>query len=79
MNPDFRQPLRDKLITFICNHLCYIQLTQTDRRMISLIIFSTLMRCKLFEAYHATPVAGHMGVYKMLHRLCLCFFWPKMQ
>lgn len=26
---------------------------------------------------HATPVDGHMGVYKTLHRFRLRFLWPR--
>ena len=28
---------------------------------------------------HASPVAGHMGEYKTLHRIRLRLFWPRMR
>ena len=31
----------------------------------------------VFSAYHASPSAGHMGIYKTLHRIRLRFFWPR--
>lgn len=79
VDPAFCQPLRDELIIFVRNRLCYIQPTQTERHAISLIVTPSSMRRKLFDAYHATPIAGHMGVYKTLHWLRLRFFWPKMR
>lgn len=79
LNPAYCQPLRDGLIVFIRNRLCYIQPMQTHRQAISLIILPVSMRHKLFEAYHATAVAGHMSIYKTLHRLRLRFCWPKMR
>lgn len=79
VDPAYRQPLQDGLIVFVCNQLCYFQPTQTNRRAILLIIPLSSMRHGLFDAYHATPVAGHMGVYKTLHWLRLWFFWQKMR
>lgn len=77
--PAYRQPLRNGQIVYIRGRLCYIQPTQTNRCAIALIIPPSSIRRKLFEAHHLTPVAGHMGVYKTLHCLRLCFFWPKMR
>lgn len=40
---------------------------------------ATLTVHYLFLTYHDSPVAGHMGIYKTLHRLRKRFFWPKMR
>jgi hypothetical protein len=37
------------------------------------------LRRHLFSAYHASPVTGHMGEFKTLQRLRLCFLWPNMR
>lgn len=79
LDPAFCQPLRDGLVLYVHNRLILMQPMLTNRRAILLIIPPACMRQKLFEAYHATPVARHMGICKMLHRLCLQFFWPKMR
>jgi hypothetical protein len=36
-----------------------------------LIVVPQSLRRDVFSAYHATPIAGHMGVYKTLHRIRL--------
>jgi hypothetical protein len=32
----------------------------------------------LFIAYHTNAIGGHLNVYRTLHRLRLCFYWPAM-
>ena len=41
-----------------------------------LIVVPLSLRRDIFSAYHATPSAGHVGIYKTLHRINLRFFWP---
>jgi hypothetical protein len=48
-----------------------------NQEMLMLIVVPLSLRRDIFSAYHASPSAGHMGVYKTLHRIRLCFFWPQ--
>ena len=41
------------------------------------IVVPLSLRCKRFNIMHATPVAGHMGELKILYRIRLRFFWPR--
>ena len=43
--------------------------------MLMLIVVPLSLRRDIFSAYHATPSAGYMGVYKTLRHVCLRFFW----
>jgi hypothetical protein len=32
----------------------------------------------IYTAYHATPLAGHVGVYKTYWRIVAQYYWPRM-
>lgn len=49
------------------------QIRQLRRRVVPL-----KMRYSVFVALHATPMAGHMGMYKTYYRIMTRFWWPKM-
>ena len=36
------------------------------------------LRATILAAYHATPLAGHTGIYKMYWRIAARFWWPEM-
>lgn len=39
----------------------------------------TTVHNKILHDCHATPTGGHAGVKRTMSRLCLSFYWPKMQ
>jgi Integrase zinc binding domain len=36
------------------------------------------LRQAIYTAYHATPLAGHIGVYKTYWRIAARYYWPTM-
>ena len=50
----------------VTNHICRIVVPISLRRII-------------FNLMHATPIAGHMGEYKILCRIKLRFFWLRLR
>jgi hypothetical protein len=75
----YRDYLRQNSISMLNGKLVLQQALDHHARTLTLTIVPTALRRDIFSAYHASPTAGHMGVYKTLHRLRLRFFWPKMR
>jgi hypothetical protein len=59
--------------------LVAMQPVSNRSQVLALIVTPLSVRRHLFSAYHASPVTGHMKEFKTLHRLRLCFLWPKMR
>jgi hypothetical protein len=56
--------------------LVVFQPVQNNQEMLMLIVVPLSLRRDIFSACYASPSAGHMGIYKTLHRIRLRFFWP---
>jgi hypothetical protein len=63
-------------IALVNHRLVVFQSVQNNQELLMLIVVPASLRRSVFSAYHASPAAGHMGVYKTLHHICLQFFWP---
>jgi hypothetical protein len=49
------------------------RIRQLQRKIVPLSLRATIL-----AAYHATPLAGHTGVYKTYWRIAARFWWPEM-
>jgi hypothetical protein len=79
VDPIFREHIRSDSIALVNHRLvCYKQVDRHERHL-QLIIVPTPLRRRVFEAYHSTPSAGHMGASKTFYRLRLRFLWPNMR
>jgi hypothetical protein len=79
LNPQYRPLLRDNLISLDQDRLLLHQPIVNETRQLLTIIVPRSLRLLIFTAYHATPIAGHLGASKTLVRLRLRFFWPRMR
>jgi hypothetical protein len=78
VNHHYRGPLRLSQILFedgmlhlrkpICGSTSYTRLQLVPREMYNIF----------FIAFHTNAIGGHLNVYRTLHRLRLCFYWPAM-
>jgi hypothetical protein len=75
----YRDYLRSGSVSLLDGKLVLHQALDHQSRTLTLIIVPAPLRRDIFSAYHASPMTGHMGVYKTLHRLRLRFFWPKIR
>jgi hypothetical protein len=71
--------IRQERIAIVDQRLVVLQPVQNNTEQLMLIAVPQSLCRGVFSAYHATPIAGHMGVYKTLHRIRLRFFWPHSQ
>jgi hypothetical protein len=69
--------IRRDRISIVEGKLVVFQPVQNNQEMLMLIVVPLSLRRDIFSAYHASPSAGHMGIYKTLHRVRLRFFWPQ--
>ena len=76
LHPSYRDYIRRDRLSLVEGKLVVFQPVQNNTEMLMLIIVPISLRRDIFSAYHATPSAGHMGIYKTLHRIRLRFFWP---
>ena len=53
-------------VTVSTNHICRIIIPSSYRRI-------------MFIAMHTSPATSHVGEYKMLYRVKLRLFWPRMK
>jgi hypothetical protein len=75
----YRDYIRQELIAVVDQRLVVFQPVQNNTERLMLIVVPRSLLRDIFSAYHATPIAGHMNVYKTLHHICLRFFWPHSQ
>ena len=61
-----------KVVSYITN--MFLLLT----KYICRIVVPFILRHKIFNLIHHTPVARYMGEYKTLYRIRLRFSWPRM-
>ena len=79
VDAQFRDHLQTGSIAFSHGRLVlYLKLASESQRLMLIVVPEPLRR-DIFSAYHAAPTAGHMGPYKTLNRIRLCFFWPKVR
>jgi hypothetical protein len=71
LHPSYRDYIRPDRLSLVKGKLVVFQPVQNNTEMLMLIIVPISLRRDTFSAYHATPSAGHMGIYKTLHRV-----WP---
>ena len=57
------------------NLLCYYPKGAKRRRCIA----PTLLRPMLIKYFHDSPLAGHLGAFKTLHKVATNFWWPQMR
>jgi hypothetical protein len=74
LHPSDRDHIRRDRLSLVKGKLVVFQPVQNNTEMLMLIIVPVSLRHDIFSAYHATPSAGHMGIYKTLHRIV--FFGP---
>ena len=79
VDPLFRPLLRENQVSFVNNRLICLKPVIRHQRALQLIIVPESLRRRVFEAYHSTPCAGHMGDRKTFLRLRLRFLWPNMK
>jgi hypothetical protein len=72
----YREYLREDRISLADGKLVVFHPVQNNTEFLMLIVVPSSLCHDVFSAYHASPSAGHMGVYKTLHRIRLHFFWP---
>ena len=66
-------------IRILSDRLVYYEHISIAHKYICRIVVPLSLRRKKVIPMHASPVAGHMGEYKTLYRICPCFFWPRMR
>ena len=59
--------------------LVYYEQLSFAIKHISRIVVPLLLRHKIFNRMHATPIDGYIYDYKTLYRMRLRFFWPRMR
>ena len=72
----YRSHLKAGRIALFGEKILLFKILKMQRKALSLIIVPESIRKTLFNYYHGIPSSGHMGKYKTLYRLRLCFFWP---
>ena len=50
-----------------------------DTRYVGLIVVLDSICRYLFDHFHSVPSSSHMGTYKILFRMCMRFFRPRMR
>ena len=75
----YRTAIARNQIVFLGGRLVYYEAISVAIKYICRIIVPSSLRHKFFNLMHTTPVAGHMGEYKILYRIQLRFFWPRMR
>jgi hypothetical protein len=50
----------------------------TNIRQLKRCVVPVSVHQLIYTAYHATPLAGHVGVYKMYWRIAARYYWPGM-
>jgi hypothetical protein len=48
----------------------------TNSRQLKRCVVPVSLRQLIYTAYHATPLAGHVGVYKTYWRIAARYYWP---
>ena len=79
LNVAYRHGIINKLFRILETKLVYYKKTLTSTSCILRIVVPSSLRRDLFSSFHASPVDGHMGEYKILHHLKVRCFWPYMR
>ena len=67
------------LIGLLEGRLVYYEPVPTVTNHICRIIVPLSLRCTIFTLMYVTPVSERMGEYKILYRIKLKFFWPRLR
>ena len=59
--------------------LVFFEKVVTTTNQICRIVVPISLHRIIFSLLHASPAAGHMEEYKILYRIRLRFFWPRMR
>ena len=74
----FRSNMRHSTITYPDHHLIFHEPTIVSTRSIKLVIIPEDICKHIFNSFHTNPLGGHFSLYQTLHKIRLCFIWPKM-
>jgi len=75
----YRSAIARNLLGLLEGRLVYYDPAPTVSNHICRIVVPLYLHRTIFTMMHATPVAGHMGEYKTLHRIKLRFFWLRLR
>ncbi len=76
IHESYRPYIRERRFGWQHGRITFHQLLGVSNRTLLLIVVPPAIRRFVFTAYHATPMMGHFGEFKTLHRIRLRFFWP---
>lgn len=76
IHESYRPYIRERRFGWQHGRIVFHQLLGVSNRTLLLIVVPPTIQRLIFTAYHATPMMGHFGEYKTLHRIRLRFFWP---
>ena len=75
----YRTAITHNLIGLLEGRLVYYEPVPTVTNHICRIIVPLSLRCTIFTLVHVTPVSERMGEYKILYRIKLNLFWPRLR
>ena len=75
----YRTAITHNLIGLLEGRLVYYEPVPAVTNHICRIIVPLSLRCTIFTLMHVIPVSERMGEYKILYRIKLNFFWPRLR
>lgn len=67
------------LLEILEGRLVYYEYIPTVTKHIYCINFHVPLRHSIFNLVHGSPVYGYMAEYKILYRIKIGFFWPRLR
>ena len=75
----YRTDINRNLLELLESKCVYYELIPTITAHICRVTIPTSLRHTNIDLMHTTPVAGHMGEYKILYRIRLRLFWLRLR
>ena len=75
----YRYAIVHHLLCLINDRLIYLEPVTVSCNYVCLNVVPISLGRIISDAMHASPAADHMGEYKTLYHIKLCFFWPRMR
>ena len=75
----YRRATAKNLLCIINNSLVYLESISISSNHLCRIVVPLSLRRVIFDAMHTSPIVGHMGEYKTLYRIKLCFIWHRIR